>query len=79
MKGLGNTYKTFKTIMLSKPPYPTFLGFVNTLKGFNMREYNSESNNVDQAMNFQSKKTKEVLAEVEDIKMTRLRQRSTRT
>lgn len=65
--------------MLSKPPYPTFLGFVNTLKGFNMREYNSESNNVDQAMNFQSKKTKEVLAEVEDIKITRLRQRSTRT
>lgn len=37
-RGLGNKYKTFRTVMLGKPPYPTFNQFVTALRGFEMRE-----------------------------------------
>ena len=37
-RGLGHNYKTFRTVMLVKKPYPTFNQFVNALRGFNMRE-----------------------------------------
>ncbi|OIT38994.1 hypothetical protein A4A49_56276, partial [Nicotiana attenuata] len=37
-RGLGSKYKTFCTVMLGKPPYPTFNQFVNALRGFEMRE-----------------------------------------
>lgn len=40
--GLGLKYKTFKTIMLGKAPYPTFNQFINALRGFDMREDEEE-------------------------------------
>lgn len=33
-RGLGSKYKTFCTVMLGKPPYPTFTQFLNSLRGF---------------------------------------------
>ena len=39
---LGHYYKTFKTVMLGKTPYPTFNQFVNALRGFDMREDEEE-------------------------------------
>ncbi|KAH0636166.1 hypothetical protein KY290_036588 [Solanum tuberosum] len=52
-KGLGHKYKTFRTVMLGKHPYPTFTQFVNGLRGYAMREEDSEKDHVDQAMVFQ--------------------------
>lgn len=37
-RGLGSKYKTFRTVMLGKTPYPTFNQFVTTLRGFEMRK-----------------------------------------
>ncbi|XP_070013052.1 uncharacterized protein [Nicotiana sylvestris] len=37
-RGFGSKYKTLRTVMLGKPPYPTFNQFVNALRGFEMRE-----------------------------------------
>ncbi|XP_070034394.1 uncharacterized protein [Nicotiana tomentosiformis] len=56
-KDLGNKYKTLRTIMLGKPPYPTFPQFVNALRGYDMREEDSEKDHVDHAMAFQVQKT----------------------
>lgn len=33
-RGLGPKYRTFRTVMLGKAPYPTLRQFVNTLKRF---------------------------------------------
>ena len=41
-RGLGHNYKTFRTVMLVKTPYPTFNQFVNALKGVDMREEEEE-------------------------------------
>ncbi|OIS97719.1 hypothetical protein A4A49_01224 [Nicotiana attenuata] len=41
-RGLGPMYKTFRTIMLGKTPYPTLNQFVSSLRGFNMREDEEE-------------------------------------
>ena len=41
-RGLGHNYKTFKTVMLVKTPYPNFNQFVNALGGFHMREEDEE-------------------------------------
>ena len=41
-RGLGLKYKTFKTIMLGKAPYPTFNQFINALRGFDMRKDKEE-------------------------------------
>ena len=41
-RGLGHNYKTFRTVMLVKKPYPTFNQFVNDLRGFDMREEEQE-------------------------------------
>ncbi|XP_075088534.1 uncharacterized protein LOC142170506 [Nicotiana tabacum] len=56
-KGLGNKCKTLRTVMLGKPPYPTFPQFVNALRGYDMREEDSEKDHVDHAMAFQAQKT----------------------
>lgn len=35
-RGLGPKYKTFRTVMLGKAPYPTLNQFVNAFRGFDM-------------------------------------------
>lgn len=40
--GLGPKYKTFRTVMLGRPPYPTLNQLVNALRGFNLREDDGE-------------------------------------
>lgn len=57
-KGLGNKYKTPRTVMLGKPPYPTFTQFANALSGFEMREEDGEKVIVDQASFASSKNTR---------------------
>ena len=41
-RGLCNNFRTFRTVMLVKTPYPTFNQFVNALRGFDMREEEEE-------------------------------------
>jgi len=41
-RGLSLKYRTFRTVMLGKAPYPTLNQFVNTLRGFDMRENDEE-------------------------------------
>lgn len=59
-RGIGSKYKTFHNVMLGKPPYPTFNQFVNSLRGFEMRENEEEQpthNSLDQAVPFITQKT----------------------
>lgn len=49
-RGLGNKYKTLRTVMLCKAPYPTFNQFVNALRGFKMREDGDDEASLDPAM-----------------------------
>ncbi|OIS99603.1 hypothetical protein A4A49_23651 [Nicotiana attenuata] len=37
-RGLGPKYKTFRTVMLGKAPYPTLSQLVTSLRGFDLRE-----------------------------------------
>lgn len=37
-RGLGSKYKTIRTVMLGKAPYPNFNQFINALRGFEIRE-----------------------------------------
>jgi len=39
---LGPKYKTFRTVMLGKPPYPTLNQLINALRGFDLREDDGE-------------------------------------
>ena len=41
-RGLGLKYKTFRTVMLGKTPYPTLNQIVNALTGFDIREDEEE-------------------------------------
>ncbi|XP_015169970.1 uncharacterized protein [Solanum tuberosum] len=41
-RGLGPKYKTFRTVMLGKPPYPTLNQLINALRGFDLREDDGE-------------------------------------
>ena len=41
-RGLGHNYKTLRTVMLVKTPYPTFNQIVDALTSFHMREEEEE-------------------------------------
>ncbi|KAH0768481.1 hypothetical protein KY285_004352 [Solanum tuberosum] len=41
-RGVDLKYKTFRTVMLGKTPYPTLNQFANALRGFDMRENDEE-------------------------------------
>ncbi|OIT03203.1 hypothetical protein A4A49_57448, partial [Nicotiana attenuata] len=59
-RGLGSKYKTLRTVMLGKAPYPTFNQFVIALRGFEMREDGEEhvtQTNLDSAVAFTAQKT----------------------
>ncbi|KAH0679474.1 hypothetical protein KY284_020559 [Solanum tuberosum] len=58
-RGLGSNYKTLRTVMLRKAPYPTFNQFVNALRGLKMREdgYEEEAPpSLDPSMAFMTQK-----------------------
>ncbi|KAH0679476.1 hypothetical protein KY284_020561 [Solanum tuberosum] len=58
-RGLGSNYKTLRTVMLHKAPYPTFNQFVNALRGLKMRKdgYEEEAPpSLDRSMAFMTQK-----------------------
>ncbi|KAH0754409.1 hypothetical protein KY290_024679 [Solanum tuberosum] len=60
VRGLGRKYKTLRTVMLGKPPYPTFGQFVTALRGFDMMEEGEEQMtqpNFDPTVSFTAQKT----------------------
>lgn len=57
VKGLDKKYKILKIVVLGKTSYETFIQFVNTLKGYDIREDDSEKDNANQFMTFQDQKT----------------------
>lgn len=55
-RGLVLKYRTFRTVMLGKAPYPTLNQFVNALRGFDMREDNEEVPQENHNMAFSAKR-----------------------
>lgn len=55
-RGLGLKYKTFKTVMLGKAPYPTLNQFVNALRGFDIREDKDNVSQQNQNMIFSAQR-----------------------
>lgn len=54
-RGLGPMYRTFRTVMLGKPPYPTLNQLVNALRGFDIRE-DDEDTQLNHNMAFQAQR-----------------------
>ncbi|OIT28917.1 hypothetical protein A4A49_65065, partial [Nicotiana attenuata] len=57
-RGLGPKYKTFRTMMLGKAPYPTLSQLVTSLRGFDLREdEGDDSQQVNHNMAFAAQRT----------------------
>nr|XP_016492298.1 PREDICTED: uncharacterized protein LOC107811814 [Nicotiana tabacum] len=54
-RGLGPKYRTFRTVMLGKPPYITLNQLINALRGFDIRE-DDEDTQLNHNMAFQAQR-----------------------